>query len=397
MDIYEKLIENPLFFKWIYHPSPEIDSWWKTYLEINSSDADRILEFKQRFRALGYSVEKLTELEKREVAKRIIQGLESLDKKKKRNQFMIGLFKYAAIAILFFSIGGIFVYFQMEKRSNEMYAEETRIPSQLEGPVLILPEGKSIPLKKEESSLDYTNPNQLVLNNESVILSDTKNDNFKSSTNQLIIPYGNRSKITLSDNTVVWLNAGSRLIYPSKFTGKQRQVQLFGEAFFDVAKNKEMPFIVKTSSLEVKVLGTEFNVSAYPEDNTVQTVLKEGSVTIRRNNSGLFESDLIIKPNQMAVFNKNTQDSKIYDVDAAYYTIWIKGLLSFNDQDMSRILKKLERYYNIQIRYADPLVGSQKISGKLDLNKNLDEVFEYLSKVSATKISKVDDANYEIK
>jgi transmembrane sensor len=397
MDIYEKLIENPLFFKWIYHPSPEIDSWWKTYLEINSSDADRILEFKQRFRALGYSVEKLTELEKREVAKRIIQGLESLDKKKKRNQFMIGLFKYAAIAILFFSIGGIFVYFQMEKRSNEMYAEETRIPSQLEGPVLILPEGKSIPLKKAESSLDYTNPNQLVLNNESVILSDTKNDNDKSSTNQLIIPYGNRSKITLSDNTVVWLNAGSRLIYPSKFTGKRRQVQLFGEAFFDVAKNKEMPFIVKTSSLEVKVLGTEFNVSAYPEDNTVQTVLKEGSVTIRRNNSGLFESDLIIKPNQMAVFNKNTQDSKIYDVDAAYYTIWIKGLLSFNDQDMSRILKKLERYYNIQIRYADPLVGSQKISGKLDLNKNLDEVFEYLSKVSATKISKVDDANYEIK
>ena len=395
MDIYEKLVENPLFFKWVYHPSPEIDSWWKTYLEINPSEADQILQFKQRFDALGFSIEKLTEIEKKELAKRIIQGLELVEKKKKRYVFVIGLTKYAAIAILFFSIGGVFVYLQMDKQNNELYAEETRIPTQLEGPVLILPEGKSIPLKKTESSLDYSNPDQLLVNNESVIQSSGKNEQLL--TNQLIIPYGNRSKITLGDNTVVWLNAGSRLIYPSRFTGKQREVLLFGEAFFDVSENVEMPFIVKTSSLEVKVLGTEFNVSAYPEDNTVQTVLKTGSVAISRNNSGLFESDLVLKPNQMAVFNKNSRDSKVYEVDAAYYTIWVKGLLSFDDQDLSRIIKKIERYYNIHIRYADPLVGSQKISGKLDLNKNLEEVFEYLSKVSSTQIRKIDNTNYEIK
>ena len=395
MDIYERLIENPLFFRWVYHPSPEIESWWETYLEINPTEADKILQFKQRFNALGFSVEKLTEIEKKELAKRIIQSLETVEKKRKLNQFVIGLTKYAAIAILFFSIGGVFVYFQMEKQNNELYAEETRIPSQFEGPVLILPEGKSIPLKKAESSLDYTNPSQLLVNNESVIQSNVNDD--KSAANQLIIPYGNRSKITLSDNTVVWLNAGSRLVYPSKFSGKHREVLLFGEAFFDVSENKEMPFIVKTSSLEVKVLGTEFNVSAYPEDNTVQTVLKKGSVTINRNNSGFFESDLVLKPNQMAVFSKNTQESKVYDVDAAYYTIWVKGLLSFNDQDMSRVIKKLERYYNIQIKYADPLIGTQKISGKLDLNKNLEEVFEYLSKVSSTRIDKIDNSNYEIR
>jgi ferric-dicitrate binding protein FerR (iron transport regulator) len=201
----------------------------------------------------------------------------------------------------------------------------------------------------------------------------------------------------LSDSTVVWLNAGSRLIFPSKFSGPQREVLLFGEAFFDVTRIEKIPFVVKTSSIEVKVLGTEFNVSAYPEDNTVQTVLKEGSVSIRRNNSGIFESDIVLKPNQMALFNKNTQNSKVYNVDAAYYTIWVKGLLSFDDQDFSRIIKKIERYYNIQIRYTDPLVGLQKISGKLDLNKNLEEVFEYLAKVSSTEIRKIDNNNYEIK
>jgi len=395
MDIYDKLIENPLFFKWIYHPSQEIDSWWNTYLKMNPDEADQILRFKQSFIALDFPHQKLTDLEKKELAKRIILGIESVEKKKERTQFLIGLTRYAAIAILFFSIGGVFVYLQLGKQNNEWYAEETRIPSQLEGPVLILPEGESIALNKKESSLDFTNPENVLVNDETELHS--KNEVQKLLTNQVIIPYGNRSKITLSDSTVVWLNAGSRLVFPSKFSGKQREVLLFGEAFFDVTRNEEMPFIVKTSSLEVKVLGTEFNVSAYPEDNTVQTVLKEGSVSIRRNNSGIFESDIVLKPNQMALFNKNTQNSKVYNVDAAYYTIWVKGLLSFDDQDFSRIIKKIERYYNIQIRYTDPLVGLQKISGKLDLNKNLEEVFEYLAKVSSTEIRKIDNNNYEIK
>jgi transmembrane sensor len=258
-----------------------------------------------------------------------------------------------------------------------------------------LPEGNSIPLNKAESSLDYSNPEKVLLNNESVIESESNKDEL--SVNQLIIPYGNRSKVTLADNTVVWLNAGSRLIYPSRFTGKQREVTLFGEAFFDVSRNEDMPFIVKTSSIDIKVLGTEFNVTAYTEDNTIQTVLKEGSVSIRRKNSGLFENDLVLKPNQMATFNKTTNDSKVFAVDAAYCTIWVKGLLGLDTQEMSHVIKKLERYYNIQIRVADPLIGSQKISGKLDLNKNMDEVFEYLAKVSSTEIRKIDNNTYEIK
>ncbi len=395
MDIYERLIENPLFFKWIYHPGPEIDSWWRTYLELNPSDADQILQFKHRFKVLGFSVEKLSEPEKKALTKRIIFEMDSLEKKKKRNHFIIGLTRYAAVALLFFSIGSIYVYVRMDKKSKEWKVCETRIPSQLQGPVLILPHGNSVPLKKSESSLDYTNPGEVVLNNDSVIQSRKEVETVEQ--NQLIIPYGNRSKVILSDNSVVWLNAGSRLIYPSRFSGERREVMLFGEAFFDVSKNKDMPFVVKTSFLEVKVLGTEFDISAYPEDNIIQTVLKEGSVTIHRNSAGMFEKDLELKPNQMASFDKGSQNSKIYDVNANEYAIWTKGLLSFDDLEMCRVLKNLERFYNIQIHYTDPKTGSLRISGKLDLNKDLEEVLEYLSKVSETNFTKIDNDNYQIK
>ena len=395
MDIYERLVENPLFFKWIYHPGPEIDSWWKTYLEMNPAEADQILLFKQRFKALGYSVEKLSDPEKKILARKIVSGLESIDAKRNRRQLMIGLVKYAAIALLFFSIGSVLVYLKMDKETKKWVIAESSIPTQLQGPVLILPEGSSVPLKKTESSLDYSKPDQILLNNESVIKQSKESE--KIANNQLIIPFGNRSKVTLSDNTIVWLNAGSRLIYPSRFTGERREVLLFGEAYFEVAKNVEMPFVVKTTSIEVKVLGTEFNISAYPDDNVVQTVLKNGSISIRRNHGNIFEKELVLTPNQMALFDKTTQDSKIYTVDANDYIIWTKGLLSFDDLEMSRVLKSLERYYNIQIRYADPMVGSQRISGKLDLNKSLNEVFEYMSKVSSTTFKKLDDRNYQIK
>ena len=395
MDIYDRLIENPLFFKWIYHPGPEIDSWWRTYLEMNPAEADQILQFRHRFKALGFSVEKLSESEKTALTKRIIFELESLEKKKKRNHFFVGLIKYAAVALLFFSIGSIYVYFKMDKKSKDWNISETRIPSQLQGPVLILPHGNSVPLKKSESSLDYTNPGEVVLNNDSVIQSRKEVETVEQ--NQLIIPYGNRSKVILSDNSVVWLNAGSRLIYPSRFSGQRREVMLFGEAFFDISKNADMPFVVKTSFLEVKVLGTEFDISAYPEDNIIQTVLKEGTVTIHRNSASLFETDLVLKPNQMASFDKSTQNSKIYEVNANEYAIWTKGLLSFDDLEMCRVLKNLERFYNIQIHYSDPKTGSLRISGKLDLNKDLEEVLEYISKVSETNFAKIDNDNYQIK
>ena len=215
--------------------------------------------------------------------------------------------------------------------------------------------------------------------------------------NQLVIPYGNQSRIVLSDNTVVWLNAGSRLVYPTQFNRKTREVLLFGEGYFEVTKNPEKPFIVKTSNLDIRVLGTKFNISTYAEDNVIQTVLKEGSVAVRRNGAGLFEKDIIMKPNQMASFDKTTSQSKIQEVDANYYTLWTKGLLSFEEIDFVRVIKKLERFYNISINFSDPQKEIIRISGKLDLKRSRKEVMEYLEKVSMSRFERVNENQYTIK
>lgn len=389
---YEDIIENPLFIKWIFNPTIELDLYWDDYLEKHPQEAPQLLELKLKLRNIRFESKKLSKKEKLKLAYDISKRLDKEDNKLKQKRRLSYFMKYAAVAILFFSIGAVVVYLNIEKEDLGKYISEIEIPSSVNGPILILPEGKSIPIKNGESTLDYRNPGELLLNNDSIVQTPGA-----SKMNRLVMPHGSSSKVVLSDNTVVWLNAGSILIYPSAFTNKTREVVLFGEAYFDVSKDDKKPFIVETSALEIKVLGTEFNISAYPEDNIIQTVLKEGSVAIRRIGATKFENEIILKPSQLASFDKRTKLSKVTNVDTDLYTLWTEGLLPFENQDLNRVIKKIERLYDINIRFDDPLKGSVKISGKLDLNQNKEEVFEYLAKVSATVFEKNDEKSYTIK
>jgi transmembrane sensor len=215
--------------------------------------------------------------------------------------------------------------------------------------------------------------------------------------NFLVIPYGSRSTITLADGSKVWLNAGSKLVYPSKFVDKRREVYLVGEAFFDIEKNDKQPFVVKSLNVAIEVLGTRFNVSAYPEDNSIQTVLVEGSVNVNLANAGIFEKGITLIPGQMALVNKKTEKTMVYDVDPDYYTLWMDGLIQFENTDLNRVIKKLERYYNIDFAYTNPLDGMVKISGKLDVTTGKHEVFEYLTRLTGLEFEKINERRYEIK
>ncbi|GET28024.1 FecR family protein [Prolixibacter sp. SD074] len=395
MNIYERLIENPLFFKWIYHPSPELEDYWERYIQLNPDEARFITDFKKQFELLRYEESTLSELEKRSLAQQIVQKLDAADREKKKIGLLKSILQYAAIAILFFSIGGLLVYQLMLPEKTNYFAQQTAIPTLTNKPVLILNNKDQIDLKDKESVLDYSRKDTIVFNGGHVI--NTQADDNNPVMNQLIIPYGSHSRIRLSDGTIVWLNAGSRLVYPSRFAKKTREVYLIGEAFFHVHKDPEQPFIVKTGMQEIKVLGTKFNVSAYPEDNVIQTVLAEGSVSLHANGSGLFASDVKLKPNQKASFDKSTKETKIVTVVAGNYTSWTEGLLSFQNTDLSRVIKKLERYYNICFKYDDPLKSTIEISGKLDLSQGRDDSFKYLEQAAGVKFVKLNDQNYEIK
>ncbi len=389
---YKKIFENPLYIKWIFNPDLELDLYWDQYLKNHPEEAPHLLELKSKLRNIRLINENLSDQQKIIMALEISKKLDREDKKSKFRQKVFNLLKYAAVAVLFFSIGAILFYTDSKKENFEEYISLMKPPPSVDSPMLILPEGQSIAINKGESTLDYSKPGEIILNEDSII--DNKGI---SGIFQLVMPYGSSSKIVLNDGSIVWLNAGSRLLYPSNFTGKTREVVLFGEAYFKVVSNMEKPFIVQTSVLEITALGTEFNVSAYPEDNVIQTVLKSGSVAIRIADAENNEKEIILFPNQLATFNKETKQSVISKVNTDFHTLWTNGLLCFENQDLNRIIKSLERYYNIKIQFEEPLTGSLKISGKLDLNRTQEEVFEYISKVSDTKFEQVSEKNFKLK
>ena len=392
----QKFIENPEFLKWVFNANPANEYYWGQYILEHPEEKAGIFDLKNHLSELRFSNDVLSTYEKEEIVTRITKII-NLDTKVSRHRTILRYFmRYAAAVIVFAAIGGFLLYLNRDKESlyqlqpNQM----ARIPSITQGPLLITSSGKNVELKKSSSTVDYSRNGAVVLNNDSVIPAANE---VVDAPNQLIIPYGNQSRVVLSDNTVVWLNAGSRLVYPTLFKGKTREVLLYGEAYFEVAKNPGKPFIVKTSDLEIKVLGTKFDVSAYDEDNVIQTVLKEGSVSIRRNGANFFEKDIVIKPNQLASFDKTNSDLKIHEVDADYYTLWTEGLMSFDEIDFSRVIKKVERYYNISINFSDPKTENMRISGKLDLKQGRNEMMEYLEKVSLSKFEQINENQYIIK
>lgn len=392
----QKFIENPRFLEWIFRTNPAVESYWEQYLLKNPEEAEHLLELKERLTELRFTNDKLRFAEKEELENRIIRSLKRDIKEKKRRLMVYSLMKYAAVALVFAAIGGLVVYLNMGKKSvyDEFARQTIQTPSAAQGPLLITSNGENVNLKKSNSTVDYSRRGAIVLNNDSVLQIREEVANVMD---QLVIPYGNQSRIVLSDNTVVWLNAGSRLVYPTIFKDKTREVMLFGEGYFEVARNPEKPFIVKTSDLDIRVLGTKFNISTYSEDNVIQTVLKEGSVAVRLIGAGLFKKDIVMVPNQMVSFDKTTGNTKIKEVDANYFTLWTKGLISFEEIDFVRVIKKLERFYNISIKFSDPQKEMMRISGKLDLKRSRKEVMEYLEKVSSARFEQISEDQYAIK
>ncbi|NOY95585.1 MAG: DUF4974 domain-containing protein [Chlorobi bacterium] len=391
---FSKFIDNPYFIKWIFDPDPSVGSYWEEYMNEHNEDRKIILQIKQELSQLKLHNKKLSDTEKVRLFQEILLKRENSAKLNKVRRLGVVLLRYAAIAIIFLFIGGGGVYLFLHKQMLQYDFVQNNINESFDSPRLVMSDGTDVELKKE-STIIYNGKNEVIVDNKKLDLSN--GDTESSVVVQTLIPYGSHSKIILDDSTVVYLNAGSKLIHPSRFEGKKREVVLFGEAYFDVSKNPEKPFIVKTSSLSIKVLGTKFNVSSYPEDNYIQTVLEEGSVSVMRNNSSLFEKEILLKPNQMLLFNKESQKSKIEYANIEFYTLWKEGLLKFKDQDLSRVIKQLERYYNITIKFGDPFDGLIKISGKLDLNGSRKEVFEYISIVSHLQITQYGKNYYMIK
>jgi ferric-dicitrate binding protein FerR (iron transport regulator) len=206
-----------------------------------------------------------------------------------------------------------------------------------------------------------------------------------SKLNTLNTPNGGEYRVTLSDGSMVMLNAGSKLSFPTDFRGSERKVYVEGEAFFKVAKNPLKPFIVNVAGNEIKVLGTQFNVSSYPEDEGIQTTLLEGSIRFTNGNG----DQVVLKPDQQVISHHGKLD--LQNVSAEDFNAWTKGEFLFNDVPLSTVMQKLARWYNVEVDVKSiPQKNLYlKISRKADIDEVLDAIAtatDYRLKIKENKI-----------
>ncbi|MDI1256565.1 MAG: FecR family protein [Flavobacterium sp.] len=220
--------------------------------------------------------------------------------------------------------------------------------------------------------------------NGSKIVYDAKTGLEKLSYNTIKIPYGKRFQLQLSDGTVVHLNSGTTLKYPVKFiANKNRQVFLDGEAYFDVTKDKTHPFIVNADKLNIRVLGTHFNVTNYPEDEQTDVVLVEGSVGLYSVNTSFDPSkNTVLKPGFKGSFDKNTNSIDTKPVITDFYTSWIQGRLTFKNMTFKNITKKLERHYDVVITNNDMKLSDEKFNASFG-DQPIEKVLGYFSEIHA--------------
>ncbi len=238
------------------------------------------------------------------------------------------------------------------------------------------------------------------LGNKSIIY---HSDNNQITYNEIIVPKGQKSQITLSDSTKIWLNGNSVLRYPSQFATGRRDVELEGEAYLEVAKDKERPFFVKTSELTIKVLGTKFNIKAYQGDKTIETTLIEGAVKILPTKSTMRLQETLLKPNEKATFDREgkslilvdlafsgerkqievnqLQTKKSIEAEVEPIISWKDDKLIFNDETLVEIALKMERWFGVDVKFdsSNKKLNSYRYTGKFVYNESIERVMEVIS------------------
>lgn len=206
----------------------------------------------------------------------------------------------------------------------------------------------------------------------------TKNHALQPVHNTLMIPRGGEYQLALPDGTNVWLNSDSELSYTVPFEGSERRVLLSGEAYFDVAPDHSKPFVVETRHQAIEVVGTAFNISAYPEDRQVVTTLVEGTVKVEHDTNHNSLAVHFLQPDEQLILNKETLGARKALVDPYVYTSWKDGRFAFNNEPLESFFKKVSRWYDTEIHITDERIKSIRFTGDLPRYKNMADILNIL-------------------
>lgn len=376
----EELLENREFIAWLLRGKNKQE--WQSFLTENPEFKATVNKARKIVDLLRDRHDHLSD----DDLLRIWKNIDSFDDQIRNRTRQIKLrtmMRYAAVLIIALSIGsaGYWIFNQHQKS----YVYSTTVDSGTNNQSrLHLSNGTTVDLEKEDSKIAMNSDQKIVIDNQKVIDLSKSSEADESKMNEVVIPYGKRSQLILEDGTKVWLNAGSRMAFPTRFTGKKREVFLEGEAYFEVAHNQNKPFFVNTGEIAIKVLGTKFNISAYKTDKMTETVLLEGKVAISELSAlGFLKSETILAPNQKASYNRNDRSISVKnEPDVEFAIAWTEGWFKFSQQSLNDVLNKLQRYYNVQFIFDREFSTADLITGKLDLKASVGQVMVALSDVA---------------
>ncbi|TCD00318.1 FecR family protein [Pedobacter psychroterrae] len=284
--------------------------------------------------------------------------------------------KLAVAASLLICIGIGFYFYQKEIKTGEAITASNDIAPGGDKAILTLSNGEKVLLdsavngelmKQAGITITKTKDGEL-------IYTADKDVAGKLVFNTIETPKGGQYTVILPDGSRVWINAASKLVYPVRFAGTERSVDLVGEAYFEVVHNKAMPFRVKTAAQQIEVLGTHFNVNSYPDEPAIKTTLLEGLVRIAVD--GQINNDRILKPGEQSVLADKRLNIVVVNTEEAI--AWKNGDFVFENQTLPEIMRKISRWYDVEIDYQQAANPQETFSGTVSRSRNLSAVLKML-------------------
>ena len=296
--------------------------------------------------------------------------------------------RYAAVVLVLLSVG---VYFWLDRSGvKEITPVMYQISAGTTGARLILGDGSTVDIIEDRTiELEEADGTTIVTDSAGIDYSAITAKDTAEIRNIVQTLTGMEYTLTLSDGTKVFLNAETKLKFPTIFKGDQRVVELEGEAYFEVRKDEAHPFIVKTVSMNVRVLGTSFNVRSYVNEHDVTATLVEGKVAVSDG-----EVEKMLVPGEQAVYIKETGKMEVKEVDVSLYTAWHSGKFIFRNETLEDMMIYLSRWYGFKYRFIDDQAKRVQLGARLDRYDNMNPIVEMLRKTGLVNVTQVDDMLY---
>lgn len=346
-------------------------------------------EIKSLFEDVLKNTSSVTKVDERSATTILKSIIENSEGAKISRNIRLSFSNVAAAAVVLLFISGLAYWFIPERkssvdfrRSSSSEAQVSKIVPGGKRAILTMGDGSTIVLDSlhnasiQRGSVKISKKDGLLIYDGSARLKKRAPEVF----NTLTTPRGGQYKVILADGTKVWLNASSSLRFPTAFTGRERTVELTGEGYFEVARNKKKPFHVNVNEMQVEVLGTHFNINAYDDECSIKTSLLEGSVKIKKGDISSF-----LKPGQEGVLKKNSDNVKIKNIDVNQVVAWKNGLFEFDGADIKSIMRQIGRWYDVDVAYSGK-IPKRRFEGTISRDAQLSDVLEIL-KLSNVKFS----------